>query len=228
MGSLPGSCSDFLGGIVNAVQARSLAGRLYRRAPFRERQRARLRASICPFDRVIEAVPHGASVLDAGCGNGLLAGLLIVSGRAASVVGFDSSKALIAIAQRMVERAGLARRAAFFHQGVDDDWPAGPFDAVTLIDVMHHLRPATRISALRQAYASLRPGGVLVYKDMAARPVWAAAANQIHDLLFSRQLVRPVDSGQLAEAAREAGFSKAAESTVRILWYCHELLLFVR
>ena len=213
---------------MNAPEPRVTAARLYAQAPFMERQRVRLRTRICPFERVMSAVPRNASVLDVGCGNGLLAGLLIESGKAASVLGFDSAKESVAGAQRMAERAAMEDRAAFFHGGVDDDWPVGPFDAVTLVDVMHHLNPATRLSILPKAYASLRPGGVLIYKDMAARPWWAAAANLAHDLLFSGELARHLDLADITRVAQAVGFSKAAESKFRVLWYWHELILFVR
>jgi 2-polyprenyl-3-methyl-5-hydroxy-6-metoxy-1,4-benzoquinol methylase len=63
----------------------------------------RLRPKICPFDRLLQYVPEGSKVLDVGCGSRLLAGLMVCTGRASFVYGFDSSKKAIDVAIRMRE-----------------------------------------------------------------------------------------------------------------------------
>ena len=71
----------------------------------------------------------------------------------------------------------------------------------------------------------LRVGGVFIYKDMASRPLWAVAANHIHDLIFARQWVRITPLSGVERMAREAGFVKVAELKARVLWYSHEMLV---
>ena len=210
---------------MNAALARSLAGQLYERATFLDRCRAKLRATICPFEKVVSAVPPGAAVLDLGCGDGLLTGLLIASKKAASVVGIDGSKQSVSRARDLVDRMHWSDCVTVVNRNVDGDWPEATFDAITLVDVMHHLNQSIRPGVFRKAHSSLRPGGLLIYKDMAARPWWAMAANFVHDLVFSRQWVRLTPLSEVERMALDAGFMKVAWSTVRVLWYWHEMLV---
>ena len=59
----------------------------------------RLRLAICPFEEVARHVPHDASVLELGCGYGLLANLLALEAPSRSVIGIDSEPSRIAVAR---------------------------------------------------------------------------------------------------------------------------------
>lgn len=89
----------------------------------------------------------GVSVLDAGCGTGLLAMDLV--GRGASVLGVDLSRTLIAVAR---ERAGnssaLVDGRLRFRVGDMLDPGAGPFDYVVAMDSLIHYRAAEAVGAL--------------------------------------------------------------------------------
>jgi hypothetical protein len=50
-----------------------------------------LRPLICPFDELLDLVPIGARMLDAGCGAGLFLGLLADAGRLGEGYGFDTA-----------------------------------------------------------------------------------------------------------------------------------------
>ena len=122
--------------------------------------RARMAAS---FDPIVAAVPPNSHVLDVGCGEGLLLGLLIELGRASTAVGFDTSAGAIRNARDMAQASGLGASAVFKHLDDDSKWPTedGPFDVVTMIDVMHHLKPAEQGRIWTRIAGTLRPGGLL-------------------------------------------------------------------
>jgi 2-polyprenyl-3-methyl-5-hydroxy-6-metoxy-1,4-benzoquinol methylase len=65
----------------------------------------------------------------------------------------------------------------------DSAWPPGTFDVVSLIDVIHHIQSKDQTTVLVNAIEHVADGGILLYKDMASRPLWRAWANRLHDLI---------------------------------------------
>ncbi|MGI1662770.1 class I SAM-dependent methyltransferase [Palleronia sp. KMU-117] len=185
----------------------------------------RLRPRIMPIEDLIAAVPAGARVLDIGCGAGLFLGLLAAAGRTQDGVGFDTSKDAIALAQSMQTRLPTGHRIRFERLSVDDPWPEGTFDAVSLIDVMHHIPRKAQIGVLEMAVGKLRPGGRLIYKDMADRPFLMAAANRLHDLVIARDWIEYLPLETVRGTLAEMGFTVIEERSARRLWYMHEMLV---
>ncbi len=194
---------------------------------------ARWRTHIAPFERIIAHVPSGASLLDVGCGSGLLLGLLAARRAIASGLGLDPSETAVGCARRMARRLATivpqgAAAIAFESVPSGGALPARGFDVVTLVDVLHHVRPENQIALVRRAAACVAPGGRLIYKDMARRPLIAAIANRAHDLILSRQWIHYVPIGDVAAALHDAGFTIVARENTRRLVYAHELLVAVR
>src|SRR5687767_1446958 len=108
-----------------------MARSLYVGGPVLMRKLQHWRPYICPFERLVEHVPVGASVLDVGCGCGLFLGLLAASGRKPRGVGFDVSGGAIDVAQAMAERAKAhGADLRFERRDATAAWPAGRFDVV--------------------------------------------------------------------------------------------------
>ncbi|MEC9374274.1 MAG: class I SAM-dependent methyltransferase [Planctomycetota bacterium] len=200
---------------------------LYTRGPGLVRVLQHYRPYICPFEALIARTPRGASVLDVGCGGGLFLALLMHSGRLGAGLGFDVSEAAIRAAQEMAAGAGF-ERVRFERRDLEEGWPEGAFDVVSIIDVMHHVPPAAQRDVIRTAASRLKRGGLLIYKDMVRRPLWRAWANRLHDLALARQwihyaAIEDVERWAIAEGLRQV----AAERHDR-LWYGHELRVFER
>ena len=66
--------------------------------------------------------------------------------------------------------------------------PAGPWDAVVLVDVLYLLDTAGQRALLADCAAQLAPGGLLVVKDMATRPRWKARLNRLQETVSVRVL----------------------------------------
>ena len=206
------------------------AARLYAGSPAKVRLRHRIRLAICPLDRIVAAVPRNSRVLDVGCGAGLLTALLLESGRASSAVGFDTNPEAVRNARTMAENNRFDGVAVFECLSAGAAWPAGPgsFDVVTMIDVMHHLDPEAQPGIWRRVAETLRPGGLLVYKDMARKPAWMAWANRLHDLVFSGDWIHYTDIDENARLAREAGLVEQERDAFTRYWYRHEMLICVQ
>lgn len=201
---------------------------LYRSAPTRARTLQGLRPYICPFEDLIRWIPESGRLLDVGCGAGLFLGL---SGRArpqVSGLGFDADAGAVEAAQGMARAHFPDGRIAFRHSAVGDAWPAGPFDLVSMIDVLHHIPPPAQQGAILQAYDHVAPGGLFLYKDMAERPFFRAWWNRLHDVVIARQWIhyRPIAD---VEAWLRAEGAEIVDRSARALGlYGHEWVVAKR
>ncbi|MDA1013049.1 MAG: class I SAM-dependent methyltransferase [Planctomycetota bacterium] len=218
----------FTGEHFNAARLSRIAVRLFQHAPFVARKFQCLRPYICPFERFIEFVPQDAEILDIGCGAGLFLTLLAETRRIRSGTGFDSSRSAIAIAEAASQRVTGNVVLDFSHRGVQDAWPDGEFDVVSLIDVMHHVPPRWRADLLTQAVSRVRPGGWFIYKDMCRRPLWRAWMNRLHDLVVAKEWIRYEPLDNVRSMVVKDGMECLRVERINRLWYGHELLWFRR
>ncbi|CAA7621814.1 bifunctional 2-polyprenyl-6-hydroxyphenol methylase/3-demethylubiquinol 3-O-methyltransferase UbiG [Magnetospirillum sp. UT-4] len=183
------------------------------------------RPRICPFHVLVEAVPPGATVLDVGCGGGLFLALLAGSGRIARGVGFDAAAAAIDLARRAAARLpeGMLE---FHHRNVGENWPDGLFDVVSVIDLLHHVPESARPQVIAEAAARVRPGGMLLVKDMAEGPFPYVLASLVHDLVLARQWVSFPKRADILAWAAQAGATLESERIDTMLWYRHHLFVF--
>lgn len=182
----------------------------------------RYRWVVCPFETVGNAM-NGCSgrLLDVGCGAGLFVGAAVKYGEFDSAVGIDPSHSAVDRARMMVHDAELDDRLEIRQVAGLDDWPSGRFRTITCIDVLHHVERSHRDLFLDQLVRLLDEDGTLIIKDMAAKPLFFAFTNVVHDLILARQLVWPVDQKKLIQDLSRRGLEVTFERTDRCLWYLH-------
>lgn len=81
------------------------------------------------------------------------------------------------------------------HLGTPDD----DFDAVLVCDALHHFPAHRHAEVAASVAAALRPGGVVIVKDLDATPAWKFHWNRIHDRLVAGP--EPICCRPLAEMA---------------------------
>jgi 2-polyprenyl-3-methyl-5-hydroxy-6-metoxy-1,4-benzoquinol methylase len=213
----------------SARQFAHIARALYRGAPLLLREIQCWRPYICPFEKLIPYISNEAYVLDIGCGAGLLLGLAAGAGLEFRGRGLDVSMRAIAAAKAMVRRAEVLNpkvALAFDLIPKTAIWPDGNFDVVFLVDVLHHVKARTQREFFARAISRVRPGGVLVYKDMCLRPWWKAEMNRLHDLVLAREFINYVPIQQVARWAVELQMNIIVQEGFTRYWYGHELLVF--
>ena len=163
----------------------------------------------CPYLRTLRHVEAGSHVLDVGAGHGILAVLAVESGAASiTTIEPDLRKTLTTFQHPRVRVvAGLI------------DAIAGHYDLVTLYDVLYRIPIDDRDRLLEAIHGRLRPGGLLLVKEMdpdqRLKSAWNRGAG-----VGVRPLPRP-DHGQrllLRVAQPGAGASRALRLRASARW----------
>jgi 2-polyprenyl-3-methyl-5-hydroxy-6-metoxy-1,4-benzoquinol methylase len=157
----------------------------YGAAPLGDRLHVRVRWRSCPFPVIESATPRTGRVLDLGCGHGLLAIHLALTSPDRRVSGVDLDVDKIAVARQAA--AGLATEVDFTI-GTALEVPAGPWDAIVVVDVLYLLDADAQHRLVAAAAGQLAPGGTLVIKEMSRKPAWKFAWNRAQEQLAVRVL----------------------------------------
>jgi len=134
----------------------------------------------------IEAhVPTEGTIIDLGCGHGVLANYVALRSPRRRVIGFDLSEHRIAVAASL----GLAN-AEFRCEDLLETEPI-PCQAIVVADVLHHL-PSYEAGdeLLARCCERLPADGLLVVKEIVKRPLWKYLCTQPVDFLFYKGKVR--------------------------------------
>lgn len=151
--------------------------RAYAAAPLGVRLHALGRFVTCPFLRVLPHLPAGARLLDLGAGHGTFSRLAAeFRGARAVAVEPDARKVFATFRHPRVHFAAAYADAV-----------RGPFDAVSIFDVLVRVPMAAWDPILASARDALAPGGVLLLKEIDPenrfKGKWNRVQEKIADLL---------------------------------------------
>jgi nucleoside-diphosphate-sugar epimerase/SAM-dependent methyltransferase len=117
--------------------------------------------SLVPLAQLVPRLPSRGTILDLGCGEGILANLVARSLPECRVVGVDRDPARLELARRNAPSNAEFRCLDVL--GLPDDLVA---DAAILNDVVHHHAFARHWDLLAAALGHVRPGGVFILKEV--------------------------------------------------------------
>jgi len=106
----------------------------------------------------------GYRVLEIGCGTGNMTILAKRLNPSVDILGIDPDPKALSLARKKAHRAGFLME---FQQAFSEHLPLpdASFDRVLSAFMLHHIQPVSKLSALREAYRVLKPGGSLHLAD---------------------------------------------------------------
>ena len=165
------------------VWGRGAMSRIVRALPPVERAYATIRFSIMrpKILSVLDLLlPEEGRILDIGCGFGLFAAYFAQTQRARQIVGVDPDGRRTEMATRTFEKLGLEGHT-FIAGDARSTNVEGPFDAIYVLDVMHHIPKDDQLALLRRLHDLLAPRGVLVIKDITTEPWFGMKFTELLD-----------------------------------------------
>jgi 2-polyprenyl-3-methyl-5-hydroxy-6-metoxy-1,4-benzoquinol methylase len=125
-------------------------------------------------------------ILEIGCGFGLFGCYFASRWPEIKYVGLDINTHRIEMAREAARRLGLSN--AHFEHG-DASKPLaieGEYDAVLMMDLLHHLPDTAKRSLLDAASARLGRGGRLIIKEVTRKPAWKMGFTWLLDVVMTR------------------------------------------
>jgi 2-polyprenyl-3-methyl-5-hydroxy-6-metoxy-1,4-benzoquinol methylase len=175
------------------------------------------------LEEIGQYLPDEGVVLDIGCGFGLFSLYYASTGPHRLVRGLDSNERRIDMARRAARHLGLGN--ALYETGDARDFKGdSQVSAAYMLDIVHHVPPASVPPLLRALRRSLPPGGRLLVKDVDDRP----AAKRWFTWILDRAMAptTPVhywSADALTRALVTAGFAVHRHLMVDWLPYPHVL-----
>lgn len=141
----------------------------------------RLRWRVCPFEKIAQHVPLQGTIVDVGCGYGLLANLLALTSEERDIIGIDLSPRRIRAAQRTVKDR---KNIKFLLQDANG-LKVEKCNAFVMSDFLHHLPYGRQEELLAGCYQKLSKNGLLVMEEVDDKPHWKYQFNIIVDGLLN-------------------------------------------
>ncbi len=175
-------------------------------------------AANAAFVERLVALGARGRMLDLGTGPAQIPVLVCERIEDARVVGIDLARHMLRLAEEQVARAGLGERIELRHMDAKQlAFEDGSFDAVYSNTILHHV-PDPR-PFLREAHRVLRPGGVLLVRDLFRPPtlgrleelvaLHAAGASPYQRKLFADSLHAAFTPAELRALCDECGLGRA-------------------
>ena len=151
--------------------------RLYSDEPFGTRLFVHLRRCLVPMQSIAEWIPSAGSILDIGCGHGLISLALACAQAKRRILAIDPSSAKIEIAAR----AGKTLPNVEFRRSLAEDIHNEKFDVILLIDVLYLLPYEQKLALLRKCRDLLASDGTLIIKSSDTHPAWKYAVTYVQE-----------------------------------------------
>lgn len=177
-----------------------------------------------PFlEEIGQYLPKDGRILDLGCGFGLFSLYFASVEKNRELIGIDLNENRIRQATTTAEKLGL-ENVRYQAMNVLDWDSEETFDAIYFLDLVHHLPEDFVPVFLNRVTRLLRPGGILVIKDVADRPYFKMLFTLLLDrLMVGMEPIRYWPPDELAELVESLGFEVVRHRMIDILPYPHIL-----
>lgn len=169
-------------------------------------------------------LPAEGPILDVGCGFGLWSAYFSQMQPGRRIIGIDPNAHRIAMAQKVAEKLGV--KTEFFAEDVRQTAARGPFRAVYLLDVLHHIPSADQVEVVSQLTDMLEEGGTLVIKDITTKPWLGLKFTEILDraMVGMKEELAYRHHNEWSELLRDLGYSVRVVRVPDVLPYPHVII----
>lgn len=180
------------------------------------------------LDEIGQYLPTEGAILDIGCGFGLFSLYYAQLLPAARFRGIDLNRRRVALAAEAARRLELSN--ATYEVGDAREWRADrEYAGAYMLDIVHHIPPETVEPLLAELHKAVRPGGVLVVKDVDTQPAYKRWFTHALDLLMSPGgVIHYWPAGELQALLERIGFRVYRHLMVDFLPYPHVLYVCYR
>src|SRR5436309_1584040 len=177
------------------------------------------------LDEIGQYLPAEGTILDIGCGFGLFSLYYAQLQPAARFRGLDLNPRRVGLAAAAAKRLGLANVA--YAVGDARTYRAdGEYAAAYMLDIVHHIPPEAVEPLIMALHCGLRPGGVLIVKDVDTQPAYKRWFTHALDLIMTpRGAIHYWPAETLQALLQGVGFRVYRHLMVDILPYPHVLYM---
>lgn len=181
------------------------------------------RPYVCPFELLMGAIPHGAKVVDIGCGNGSLLAVVGHFLKPAALAGLEVKQSLVDQARKVL--TPYQAKIELFDGANLPDW-MGEYSHVVLNDVLHHVPKAQQKKFIESIVDKMAPHATLVLKDIDADHAVLCLFNKLHDFILSKEVGDERGARELASWLSQLKGKITSQVYKRTLVYPHILFTF--
>lgn len=176
------------------------------------------------LNEVGQYLPQRGKVLDIGCGFGLFALYFAGTAPGRRLFGYDLNQKRIAMARLAARTAGVPN-ARFEYGDAVELALESDYDAIYALDLLHHLAPERVPNFIAGLHRALRPGGLLLVKDVDRTPAYKRWFTLALDRMMVgfREPVRYWSRAEMREMLQRVGFRVYSHTMRDVLPYPHML-----
>lgn len=127
----------------------------------------------CPIESVTAYLPSRGTMLDVGCGRGLVSIWAALSRPQLTIHGIDIDGTKVSDAITLASKwPRSAQKLTFTTVKPTAPLPKGKWNAIAFIDVLYLMKRGQQTRLLKQAAAQLEEKGVVIVKHAGTRPAW--------------------------------------------------------
>ena len=175
------------------------------------------------LEEVGQYLPKEGRVLDIGCGFGLFSLYFATTRPDLAILGIDQDGQRIALARESADKLGL-ENVDYRVADARTLPPDGSYDAIYMLDLLHHLPRDDVPGFLAEVRSRLREGGVLIVKDVEDRPAWKRWFTLVLDrLMVGWEPIHYWPASEMTRMLEELGFEVRKHRLKDFLPYPHVL-----
>ncbi|MFH0826372.1 MAG: class I SAM-dependent methyltransferase [Candidatus Omnitrophota bacterium] len=199
----------------------------YKKSNLGTRLHVFLRFKTCPFLEIEAYVPKSGFIIDFGCGHGVFSHILTKKSSLRQVIAYDTSSYKI----REAKKSLMPQEKVTFSQ-VLQEGAVRQADSIVMLDVACYLSDSEREKLLKNLYAELKKGAMLIIKDVCRELSWKYAWVYLQELIIVK-LLKLTEANQLnfykeetfSSLLRKIGFSVQVLNLDKAYCYPHKAFI---